>query len=145
MMMRQSDYENAAKRYRRTVVNVSTCTFALFVVMLWVSVLMLEPHVATIRQWAVAVGPIAQVLFPLAVFAASSPVPLIFLFAVVRRARLNSRLHCPECRKFIGDIDSEKHITMYGTCPRCDWELLSNSKLDSDVTKLSQDSCRGMP
>jgi hypothetical protein len=132
-MIRLSDFEKAAKRYGWTVMVAGISAFAFFDVMLWVSVLLLKPHVGAIRQWAQAVGPIAQVLFPLAVFAASSPIPLVFLIATIRRARCKSLLHCPECSKFNGDAESVKHIRGCGKCRHCDSQFVPESELNLDV------------
>jgi predicted RNA-binding Zn-ribbon protein involved in translation (DUF1610 family) len=101
--------------------------------MLWASALLLERHGGAMRQWAQAVGPVAQVSVAIGIFAGSSVIPLVFLIAVVRRARSNSILHCPECTEFIGHGKSVRQIRGCGKCPHCGSEVVSNSELDPDI------------
>ena len=132
-MTSRVQFESSVRRYSWSVVLAGVAAFALFDGVLFLNLLILRPLGPTLRTITHSWRPVSEIVLPFTFFAASSPVPLLFLWWAVRRARRDPILNCPDCSKFIGDDESAKQIMRRGKCPYCNSELIPNCELDPDV------------
>lgn len=125
LMTSRVQFENAVKRYSWTAVGLGIATFAIFDAVLFVHFLLLRPFTGPIREFAASWRPASEVVLPLAIFVAAGPIPLLFLWWGIRRARQNPTLHCTFCIASVAEFELRRQVLLTGMCPHCGNRMIS--------------------